>query len=651
MIGWLHRTTSGRILALVAGGLVLAALTTSAVVGRPVASEDPPAAAAADAKAVDAPKAAVSRITNVTVYPNSALVTREVDVPAALGSYELVVTPLPQHTVTNSLYSEGADGVRVLTTRYRVRPVKEDTREEVRKFEEEGQKLRALSQKLQSELAATEQNLAFIGKLEGFTGVTTVTATEKGKLDSDASIAMSKYVMDGRTEKSKDIVGIKQQIQDNAEKLEFVGRKLRELTAGSSKTEQDAVIVVEKTAAGPAVVRLNYLVDAAAWRPLYKVRAGKLPKDPVQVEYLAAVVQQTGEDWAGVTVTFSTAQPMLNAAPPELKMLAVAVMPRTAVAKAGGAGQLGQFGGMQGGGQGLQGNTFLNNSIPNPNGLATAKDLNETARQLRRQAQQELNSRKEAPGNEILNYAAALEQAGDLCLADEIAVKGSSMLTARGPKNEGPSVSYHLGTKLSVPSRNDEQVLEVARVEMAPDYFYKAVPVMTPHVYREATLTNTSKYVILPGEATMYNGSDFVGRMNLPLVAVGEQFTVGFGAEPQLQVDRHMLVKSKSNQGGNQILRYEYRILASSYKPEKVRLQVWDRLPREENETMNVILVKTTPELSRDPLYLREDRPNNLLRWDLELEPAMNGEKALAIQYEFKLELDKQMTFGTFQSK
>ena len=64
----------------------------------------------------------------------------------------------------------------------------------------------------------------------------------------------------------------------------------------------------------------------------------------------------------------------------------------------------------------------------------------------------------------------------------------------------------------------------------------------------------------------MYHGNDFVGRMNLPLVAIGEQFTVGFGVEPQLQVQRQMMDKTRTMQGGNQVLKYEYRILVSSYK-------------------------------------------------------------------------------------
>ena len=75
-------------------------------------------------------------------------------------------------------------------------------------------------------------------------------------------------------------------------------------------------------------VRLNYLVTAASWRPQYKFRAGKEAKAGIQVEYLAAVTQQTGEDWANANLVLSTAQPMLNATPPDLMTLAVALTPR-----------------------------------------------------------------------------------------------------------------------------------------------------------------------------------------------------------------------------------------------------------------------------------------------------------------------------------
>ncbi len=82
------------------------------------------------------PRPASSRIVAVTVYQGQALVTREVGVPEGEGVVELVVTPLPAETVDNSLYTEGSEGLRVLSTRFRTRAVKEDTRQEVRALEE-----------------------------------------------------------------------------------------------------------------------------------------------------------------------------------------------------------------------------------------------------------------------------------------------------------------------------------------------------------------------------------------------------------------------------------------------------------------------------------------------------------------------------------
>ena len=108
------------------------------------------------------------------------------------------------------------------------------------------------------------------------------------------------------------------------------------------------------------------------------------------------------------------------------------------------------------------------------------------------------------------------------------------------------------------------------------------VPVLTPNVYRLADLVNTTDYVLLPGEATMYMAGDFVGQAKLPLVAIGKPFTVGFGIDPQLQVTRKLVDKTRTTQGGNQVLTFKYRIQLSSYKTVAVPVQVWDRMPHAE---------------------------------------------------------------------
>jgi uncharacterized protein (TIGR02231 family) len=562
------------------------------------------------AAAAPVPKIAVSRIVHATVYPNSALITREVETPPGTGIFELVVSPLPAQTIDSSLYSEGTDGIRILSTRYRQRPIREDTREEVRKLEDDLKKLTQNGQRLQADLLAAQQNMQMVGKIEDFTS-TTSKVGDKSPVNSESIIALSKYVMECRAAKAKEVVALQQQIGENTEQINFLRRQLQDLAAGTTRIERDAVIVIDKVNAEPGKVRLNYLVSSAAWRPQYKFRASRSNKGPVQVEYLAAVTQQSGEDWTGIAITLSTAQPMLNATPPDLAVLNVTVVPKgTPMAP-------GQIAG-------------------NPN-----KDqIFGQAQMSRSQAVQEYLRRDSGNAAKLLH----LSREELLALKNAGATLGMSA-------SEGPSVTCHLASKYSVPSRTDEQVIEVAKLQLDPEYFWKAVPALTAHVYRQANLTNKSQHVLLPGEATMYHGTDFVGRMNLPLVAVGEQFTVGFGVDPQLQVSRSLVDKSRTTQGGNQVLRYEYRILVSSYKPEPVALQLWDRLPHAENETIGITLQKVNPDLSKDSLYQRECRPHNLLRWDLKIDPTMNGDKAFTVNYEFQMALDKNMSIADFKTR
>src|SRR5262245_57532489 len=96
-------------------GLLLGALTLSLCLHLPLWAETK-----AETKTVE--KTVESRLSQVTVYQNTALVTRDVSVPEGQGTMELAVSSLPPQTIDGSLYSEGTDGIRILSTRYRQRP-------------------------------------------------------------------------------------------------------------------------------------------------------------------------------------------------------------------------------------------------------------------------------------------------------------------------------------------------------------------------------------------------------------------------------------------------------------------------------------------------------------------------------------------------
>src|SRR5882724_11937033 len=262
------------------------------------------------------PPTATNKLVAVTVYQGTALITREVNVAPGTGLTELIVRPLPPQTIDTSLFTEGADGLRVLTTRIRTRAVKDDTRAEVRARQDQIHKLTDANQEIQKQQEVLSQNLALLAKLEAFTAATMQQLTEKGVLSAENTIKLAGYVMDQRQADAKKQVALQQEAAANQQQIEFLQRQLVELASGASRAEREAVIVVDQSNAAPGKVRLNYLVAAAGWQPQYKLRAGA-EKDPVQIEYLAAIQQQTGEDWSAVELVLPTAQPMLNAAPPE----------------------------------------------------------------------------------------------------------------------------------------------------------------------------------------------------------------------------------------------------------------------------------------------------------------------------------------------
>ncbi len=658
---------------------------------------------------VPPPRPAVSTITDVTVYQGQALVTRTVTVPEGDGTIELVVTPLPSQTVDSSLFTEGSDGLRVLSTRFRTRAVKDDTRQEVRAKEELIKKLHDEAVKLEKEIAVHDEDLQFLQKLGGFTGASLAGLTAQGRLESEPIIALSKFVMDNRGAKTKTSAELRLKLEANAEAAEFAKRQLTELSAGRSRVERDAVIVVHKTRQQAGTVRLGYLVGAAAWQPQYRLR-GAAHDTPVRLEYLAAVVQQTGESWTNARLTLSTARPSLDAAPPDLLPLKMAVAGAVDTSPIDAHDDRSQLilaelskpldlsfvqeTPLDDVLKYIKQNTksrSLPDGLPtyvDPMALQEAdKTMSSTVRNIDfsgvplkvglKLLLRQLDLDYEVKGGLlVIRYTGsaesdeedaervrlftdngaslALEQvqaAGGMLLnreaADDQAAELRVTAGANAPQSplekDNPSVTFAVAGRLDIPSRRDPQLLEVGRVELPAEYYAKAVPVLTPRVYRLAKLTNKSDLVLLPGDATVYVGSDFVGRMRLPLVAAGEPFVAGFGVDPQVQISRRLVHKARSIQGGNQIFDYEFRLGVRNYRSSAVKLQLWDRLPKPEGEAVAVNFVKASLDLSTDALYQRTARMDNLLRWDLSVPAETVGDKTIYLTYEFRLEYARDL--------
>jgi hypothetical protein len=66
-------------------------------------------------------------------------------------------------------------------------------------------------------------------------------------------------------------------------------------------------------------------------------------------------------------------------------------------------------------------------------------------------------------------------------------------------------------------------------------------------------------------------------------------------------------------------------------------------MPAAPRSDIRINLVETSTELSKDRLYLRDQRPKGLLRWDITVAKGSSGADAKEITYSYNMEYDKQM--------
>lgn len=573
----------------------------------------------------------------VTVYRGQALVTRLVDLPGKAGLQEVVITGLPEQVLPGSIYAESADGVEVRSVRYRVRPVMQDVREEVRKLDTTLRQTQDDIEANNTQLRVLAERKEYLSKLEQFTAPTATVEMTKGVLNAETLKALTEFTFSQRAEIATAEYELALAQRERNEKLSLLQRERDVLTGGSAKTVREAVVFVNLKEAG-GKLRLRYLVDGANWSPSYNVRTDADRKQ-VTVEYNASIEQMSGEDWSNVEMTLSTATPSLVAKAPLLEPLAIALgYPSTGK------------------------NQQANRPASGPGYLAAKKEIDERRKQFERsRGQQAANIANQPAAQQLeeqgeqffeqlqeqakqvdwnLNSLANESQVLDLINRDRIEKASKAFGSAF---TEGVSVSYQLADRTSLPSRADRQLIQIASLPMKAEFYKVAIPVLTSHVYDEARVTNASKMVMLAGPVSAYQAGQFVGRGDVPTVSIGESFTIGFGIDSALRATRELAKKTESIQGGNRVVDFTYQLAIENFGSEPAKVRLMDRLPTAKENEVKLTLASSSAELSKDETYQQSERKKGLLRWEVEVPAQAIGPKAFTLDYQLQMEYDKQL--------
>ena len=545
-------------------------------------------------------------ISKVTVYRGQALVTRSISIDLPPGASELIVKDLPSMIVSESIYAQTSDNIKVLSVRYRQKAVSQATREEVKQLDD---KIEDVKYKLKC-ADRDYKHFGHYGKmfdeLKDFTITAAKSDLNRGLLTFEPIEKLAGLIEDKAFEYHKRTTELEDKIAELQKDRELLERQRKELAAGRSRTENEAVLFLSRAGGKKVSIELSYLVNGANWQQQYNLRANP-GKSNVLIEYNAVVNQTSGEDWNGVALSLSTAETTMVAAPPILEPMLVALSRPAPTQQAGqillGAEQAQEYQ------KGRKANIKM--------GIAANAELNRLA-----------------VSNQIFFFNSYVDQRQ---------VQEFQQKMAEISRTEGVSVTYDLPGRLTLPSRSDQQLVTIASITARADFTLIATPLLTDYVYLQAELLNDSDTVLLPGQASIFRNGEFVGKSQLPQVTIGEKFTAGFGIDSQVQVAHELEDKKTRIQGGNRIDTYHYRIALSNYKNTAVELRLLERLPYTYNTSIKIELEKTEPQLSTDSEYLRRSRKKGILRWDMKLVPNTVDRNATIVKYSFTMEYDRNM--------
>lgn len=568
------------------------------------------------------------RIESVTVYRGQALVTRVIELPKGDGLAEIVVTDLPPSIEPASVYAESGGGIEVRSVQFRTRPVAQDVREDVRKLDAEIQSVQETLAGIAAATGRLAEQKNYLNQLQGFVAPTAQVELTKGVLNADTLTKLTDYVFKSREAISVQELALAKQQREAQQLLELKSRERQKVADGSNRNVNEAVVFLSRGAtSGPLKVR--YLVNGASWSPSYNARAGE-KREGLTLEYFASVQQLSGEDWDGVSLDLSTASPTLAARGPELGAMVVSLgTPAPEGESKAEYAKLKDALGRQ------QADLDRKRSLTNASASA---NMPGTSGQVRSDDDSRLGYKDFDAG---LNRVAGQSQLLDMTAGRRLRAEHE---VAPKPE-EGLSVTYHLDGRTVLPSRSDQQLIQIATMPLKAEFAKIATPVLTQYVYEEASVRNDSGRVLLAGPVAAYSGGAFVGSGQLPTVSAGEGFAIGFGIDSSLRAERELIDRTESIQGGNKVVEMTYRLSVSNFDGSPAKVRVLDRLPKSIDSQLRVTLVpmSDTPveELTRGGA---SEKKTGVLRWDLPVAAQAFGEKAARIDYKFRMEFDKQMT-------
>jgi len=513
-----------------------------------------------------------AKVHTVTVYGDRAEVVRHLSATVEAGDHSLTFENLPGATDLSSVRVDGKGAFTLIDIRGERIQTKEVADERVLKLNKE---LEALRAQLNDLTLADNRITQRKGALEKVLGRLTSVGKESANAEMDPSkwAAYLQYHVDTLAKLDQETLANSVTRQGLTLDVDRVQRELNELNAHRFKFRNVARVRIEAKQAGPIELDLAYVVRGPSWNPLYDIRADTQAKT-IQVNYHAEVRQSTGEDWKGVALKLSTAQPNLGGREP------------------------------------LMSPWFIHRFVPPPVAITgSANGVADGSFTTTRRAKQDRKS--EAEQVVALGGVAAPAPAA-------AAMEFSYAHVNTG----GTAATFTIPRAYDVPSDNKPAKVAIASESFPSEFRHTCVPKLSPHVYLKAKAINKSDFPFIAGPTAVFLDGAFVANASLDLVAPGQEFWTYLGADQSVKVDLKDLGKVEELSGlfgkktARSVVSKVFKV--TNGKATEVQLSIRDQVPSSNHEEIKVVFEEPKYEKDTDGFKVDDSK---FVEWNLTLKP------------------------------
>lgn len=530
-----------------------------------------------------------SKISQVTVYPGAARVTRQVQVDLPVGEHSIILENIIPHLDENSLTVTGKGLASVKIFGVAIKRVYSEKAADQRVDD-----LQALIEKLADDILIENQNLqilqkeiAFLDSVKLFSGqqipkdlVTTMPSIES--LESVRSFLFKGFA---DVERKKEAIRIK--IRGLQREQIVAQRQLNELRSHGSQQQRQLAVDLECIKSGKFTLDVSYLVFGAYWRAIYDARAN-YDGGEVELTSFGMIKQTTGEDWEEVELTLSTAQPTVSGRLPHVASW-----------------------------------------IIRPYQARRERKVAARSALMDQDAFFEMEKGQVADFMGLANAPAALK-------ANKKAELAYSQV-----EQKGISVTYTITRLATIKSDGTENKYPITSQVLKAEFEYSTYPRLKPFAYLGSRVTNSEDIQLLAGQVNLFLDGDYVGKSSIDNIGPGEEFNLYLGVDENVKVKREQISRKVDDVflGGikspNRKTFIQNKLTVENFKNRKITVHLFEAMPVSQNERIKV----KTFDVSRKPTDVDWEDRKGIWRWEFPLKSKGKQE----ITYSFSVDHPRNM--------